>query len=308
MSTQTAIVPDAWSLEAVERFALLANSNSNTYEIGVGLPASYRSSDRHYPAIVILDANLCFAMALDMARLQAATGEIAELIVIGVGTPRLEGVGAHALKRLRDFTPSVPDFTKGDGNIARMLLERIEAAGMTEDQAFGGADAFLSFLSVELLPLIQTRYRCDSSSLGLCGHSAGGVFALDAMLSPAAPFNRYILGSFPGSWLRVDPSQQIPAIRPDKGGHIRAFYGVGGAELESGAMGADLRAGLDALERAGKLAGGGIEITWRIFPEETHTSVISHLISSGLRWQYSTGLGFTRAAAVRAAAAHSAKS
>ena len=292
-----------WAIEAADRHELSDSVSGRLYEIGVALPASYAATERHYPAVVVLDGNLCFGIASDVARLQAATGETAELIVIGIGTPRREGLAAYSLKRLRDLTPTVPSLEGSDSGIIRLLLARITAAGLAPQQAFGGADTFLAFLTTQMLPFLAARYRIDSEELGLFGHSAGGVFAMHALLTPGSPFTHFTAGSFPGSWLGDGVAARIDAFRHrDAGRHLRLYYGVGGAELDDEAIAPGLRMGIGFLERLAAPPCDGLDLMMRTYPDETHTSVMAALLSSAFRWHYSTGLSYSQAAMARASA------
>ena len=65
-----------------------------------------------------------------------------------------------------------------------------------EDEVFvlptmGGADAFLRFLSDELMPWMDGRYRTRPYAV-LVGHSAGGLFAIHALTTRPDLFDAYI--------------------------------------------------------------------------------------------------------------------
>jgi len=298
---------EAWQVDSVDRYELTDPDSGRTYEIGIALPLSYAATDRPYPAVVVLDGNLCFGIALDAASLQSATGEIAELIVVGVGTPRREGLAAHALKRLRDMTPVVPRLDGAESPVDRLLLQRIAGAGLTPTEAFGGADAFLAFLANRLLPFVTGRYRVDVTRLGLFGHSAGGIFTVHALLTPSSPFSHYTAGSFPADWLGDEVTARIAAFRDSgHGRHVRVYYGVGGAELVDEKLGPALRGGMQLLERLAAPPVSGIDLALRVYPEETHTSVMASLLSSAFRWHYATGFSYSQAAAARVATAKKA--
>jgi uncharacterized protein len=55
----------------------------------------------------------------------------------------------------------------------------------------GGAGNFKRFLSSELIPEIEQRYRADGYGI-LSGHSAGGQFALYCLTAEPALFHAYI--------------------------------------------------------------------------------------------------------------------
>jgi predicted alpha/beta superfamily hydrolase len=293
---------ESWSVESADRHELSDPGSGRSYEIGVALPMSYAATDRKYPAVVVLDGNFCFGTMTETARLQAPSGMVQEVVVIGVGTPRREGFAAHVVKRLWDLTPAVPGLDGADSGLVRMLFRDVAAAGLAPARAFGGADRFLAFLTDQLLPFIAGRYRIDTADLGLFGHSAGGLFAVHALLTPGSPFTRYTAGSFPGDWLGEGLPARVEAFRQRAAGRrVRVYCGVGATELDYPATAAGLKAGMELLDRLAAPPAAGIDLLQRIYPDETHASVLAPLLSSGLRWHYGTGLTFAQAVAPHAA-------
>ena len=74
----------------------------------------------------------------------------------------------------------------------------------------GGADHFLAFIEEELHPEITRRHRIDNSSVGLYGHSQGGLFTLYALTFGSRLFNIYGAAS-PG--IMTDDSQVFSLYR-----------------------------------------------------------------------------------------------
>lgn len=109
----------------------------------VFLPASYEDErDRRYPVIYSLDGEKTRhgSLMAANARMLAAIGETPEVILVAVHT--------HGL-RTRDYAP------------------------------YKGAHAFTRFLSTELMPYIDKRFRTSGSN-AISGHSYGGLYALYA--------------------------------------------------------------------------------------------------------------------------------
>src|SRR5262245_22092578 len=76
------------------------------FSIPVWLPPSYAESDRAYPVLYVLDANICFGMAADIVISLVFGNEIPEVIVVGVGYP-VQSYREWLTLRARDLTPTV---------------------------------------------------------------------------------------------------------------------------------------------------------------------------------------------------------
>ena len=64
-----------------------------------------------------------------------------------------------------------------------------------EREFWGGAGAFQQMLAEELLPLVESRYRADTSRRILFGHSLGGQFVLYSALTRPDLFSGHIASS-----------------------------------------------------------------------------------------------------------------
>ena len=264
---------------AAERHLLKAEANAGDYAVHVGLPPRYEEDDLRYPLLIALDANYCFGTVYEAATLGAMTGDGAPIIVAGVGTAG--PVADHASRRLRDYLPE-PFLDSPDATPTMKAIRMMTAAkGLDPDRDIGQGDAFLAFLTDQLIPFLSDRYRIDPAQIGLAGHSAGGLFSCYAMLRAAPPFSRFIMGSFGAPWLgsrQALAAQRAAAAEPS----IRIFHGVGGAERASPLTGPDLAATDAFLDRLAD-ANPGIALSRRVFEDESHASVLSHVMSTGLR-------------------------
>jgi predicted alpha/beta superfamily hydrolase len=130
-------------------------------EYQVSLPDSYGwGKDRRYPVLYVLDGESQFLHTATSVRFLATTGEIPEMIVVGIVS-----------------TVRVRDFTQTDWPTAWV--------------GGGGANIFKRFLSDELIPRINDIYRTDGFRV-LSGHSAGGQFVLYCLTSEPSLFKAYI--------------------------------------------------------------------------------------------------------------------
>jgi ferri-bacillibactin esterase len=178
-----------FTLEFAESFDITSRAGA-AYRISVGLPRSYASSDQAYPVLYVLDAHDHFPTALDIARLRGMTGELAEIIVVGVGYPAGTPMKVAATRRMYDFSTANWDRTTA---IFREQEEMMALAGFPWH--IGGAPAMLEFLVDDLQPVVDQRYRVDPDDRGLFGCSAGGNFAGYTLFERTGAFDKYILAS-----------------------------------------------------------------------------------------------------------------
>ena len=74
--------------------------------------------------------------------------------------------------------------------------------------------------------------------------------------------------------------------------HLHVFCGYGGAEREDPFLKDYIERGIALIERLEKSDPENLSATIRGFDRETHGSVISHILSSGIRELWGTGRGF----------------
>lgn len=136
-------------------------SLSDTLSISVYLPENYaKPSKTHYPVVYLLDANVYFDIMASIIRKYSAIGLSPEVILVGIG---YKDFAALDSLRTRDYTypVAIPDY---------------------EMSTSGGGLRFLSALTNELMPYINSKYRTLPSRQILAGHSLGGYFSAFALL------------------------------------------------------------------------------------------------------------------------------
>jgi hypothetical protein len=151
--------------------------------INVRLPDRYEQHpDERYPVVYQLDGGApgpFYYLTGLVDYLSEGAGRIPHMIVIGI--PNTE--------RTRDLsiplTLTPPIFQKNPFTSDSIRVDVRNA---------GGADAFLRFLSEELFPEIERRYRAAPFRV-LVGHSLGGLFVTHALLSRPEMFNAYVAAS-----------------------------------------------------------------------------------------------------------------
>jgi len=128
------------------------------FHLYVSLPEDYEGSDELYPTVYLLDGGNLFPMLTPYYRYLNVGEEVPDAILVGItyGSDDFEG-GNY---RSTDFT-----------------------APSDEREYWGGAANYQRFMSDELMPLIETQYRSDSSRRIVFGQSIGGQFVLYTALT-----------------------------------------------------------------------------------------------------------------------------
>ncbi len=181
--------------QSVDNWSLQSATMQRSYDISVGLPLSYAAEpEKSYPAIIVLDGNRMFGMALDVTRGLNGSGEVEELIIISIGTPFDEGQEGWVRRRIFEFSlgndwPPNSSFGKVMKQVCRDRYQ------LDAKECLGGAPEFLRFISGEFLTVMNNKYRIDNDRLGLFGISAGGFFASWTLLQEQSPFRNYIISS-----------------------------------------------------------------------------------------------------------------
>lgn len=129
------------------------------YHTYVMLPDGYdTNADTTYPTIYVLDGGALFPLFAAYYRYLNFGEEIPDSIIVGIsyGSDTFEGGNF----RSTDYT-----------------------APSAERDYWGGADYFQSFLSDELLPMIERNYRSRTDRRVIFGQSIGGQFVLYTALT-----------------------------------------------------------------------------------------------------------------------------
>jgi hypothetical protein len=229
-------------------------AGGEAYRISVGLPLSYgREPERRFPVLYTLDADVGFASAVELARFLALSGEIPEVIVVGIGYGT--DLATWRTRRVADLTP----------------------VSTAEQPGAGRASQFLDFIAGEVIPLVESHYR-TSEDRTLSGYSHGGLFGTYVLFQRPGIFQRYILGSPSYGWAER-AALQWPAAAgragPTPTGVV--FTSVGTEETQ--AMIANWRAFWDAVEALGV---PGLRVV-RGEVDETHAGGWPHAAVKGLK-------------------------
>ncbi len=141
----------------------------------VSTPPGYGRNDEGFITLYITDGGAHFTHTRGTVDFLFANGFMPQVILVGVTNT----------DRSRDLTPTRASLPRFDGS------DR-------DYPSSGGASAFLDFFEEELIPYIDRHYRTLPYRV-FAGHSFGGLFALNAMLTRPTLFD---------AWIAVSPSLQ----------------------------------------------------------------------------------------------------
>jgi len=143
--------------------AILNQSRSLT----ISKPEDYDDSTDRYPVLYLLDGESNFEFTAAIVHFLAENDRIPGMVVVGIDS-------GDSPQRTHDLTTP-----------SQVEIENRFSPGN------GGADAFLAFISGELVPYIEKNYRTRPYRI-LVGHSFGGLFAIHTLATRPTLFNAYI--------------------------------------------------------------------------------------------------------------------
>lgn len=126
--------------------------------IYVRLPEGYAETDTQYPVVYLLDGGATFPMLGGYYNYLRAAGDVPDMIIVGLS------YGSN-------------DFRTGN-------MRSTDYTAPAEDRDhYGGASKFQHFLSDELFPALEAKYRINNKRRILFGQSIGGQFVLYTALT-----------------------------------------------------------------------------------------------------------------------------
>ena len=253
------------------------------YEIHVAMPPRLEDNSERFPVLYMTDANDGLRLH-GTTHIMQFTGDIPRFIMVGIGYPVKHHLGGLVL-RTRDLTPV--ETTSPATDAVTMLP--IRDVPVPKDRLSGAAPEFLEFIREQLIPFIDDNYPTVPEDRAYFGDSLGGLFGLFVLLSKPDTFYRYIIGS-PSTWWAEEAviEQTEEYIAGHKDLNARVFMAAGGLE-EVGAELAEYRMvtnmyRIERMLRAAKFP--SLSITAHVFPDETHTSVVTSNYVRGVRTVY----------------------
>jgi len=273
---------------SLEQFSLPHPSGAGQLKISVAAPVVV--SDAAAPVLYVVDGDVLFGIAAELARTLTSVAGFPAYYVVGIG---YDADYANFLKlRTADLTPSLSDeAAAGMGAVGTVI-------GADRN---GGAGVFLDFLVDTLRPQVAARYPGTVGAAQiLFGHSLGGLFASDVLLTRPNAFSGFIISSPSLWWGGFSILRKLPAFAQLLAGQPRVFIDVGGKEQDSPTnvpegMGVTLeeaRAQImsarmvdSAREFAEALKHAGVaDLKHMVFADEDHVSVAPAALIHGMRF------------------------
>jgi len=226
-----------------------------------------------YSALVALDGNATFPT---LWRLRERMAPEAPVVLVGIGYPVDERF---------DMTRRWFDLTS-PGKRAVPAEPGMRGPG---DRPTGGQGAFLDMIATGILPELGRRLPFDRDDTTLFGHSLGGLFVLNALLTRPRLFARYAAADPSTWWNAGEVLREAAAFRGGvlaAGGHLApavplliASSGArrGAGEGASPAASAAPPAIVEALSGL-----PGLELVYRPHPGESHGSLIGPAAAEAL--------------------------
>jgi predicted alpha/beta superfamily hydrolase len=209
----------------IEQFELPHPNGTGTLQISVSRVAGLPADAGEVPVFFVLDADMEFGLAAEIARIRGVGGQQPTAMVVGVGYGVSDFL-EFAKLRTGDLTPPMSEA----GKVAMGAL-----AGFVGERD-GGADAFVAFLADTLVPEIARRYpESSTNERSLFGHSLAGLFTAYALLTRPDAFTAFLPASPSLWWDGFSVLSHLPAFReklsslPRK---PRVLVSVGGKEQD----------------------------------------------------------------------------
>lgn len=130
----------------------------------VGTPSGYERSDKEYPVLYLLDGGMHFQHTTAITEFLAANLYIPQMIVVAINSP----------DRIRDLT-----------------TKSVDTAEIERYPTHGGFERFQRYIKEELMPWVDKNYRTHPYNI-LVGHSFGGLFAVQSLISEPGLFDAYL--------------------------------------------------------------------------------------------------------------------
>lgn len=239
---------------------------NDTYRLHIALPTNYAKSDRTYPVVYLSDGNVFFPLARSISEALCAGWEIPRLIIVSIGYDTDKPMESARIRE-RDLLPT----------------KKQQARHTT-----GQGGTFLRFMREELKPFIKANYRANPDDSTYVGHSHGGLFGLYTLFHQPDTFNRYVIGSpsiHHDNRVTLTYESNYAANHNDL--PVRMFMSVGAREeLDDPLIDPSFQFVTNVKTLAKALQERrypGLQLTTRVFEDETHGSVIPRTFSRGLR-------------------------
>ena len=225
-----------------QSYTLPSATYGGTREVNVWLPPGYAESDQTYPVLYLLDGGQAqdFHHISGIAQLGTIVGTTRDVIVVGVAS----------VDRRNELALPTEDAE---------LIARYPTQGQSI--------RFRQFLTDEVLPLVEARYRTNGET-ALMGESLAGLFVVETFLKEPQMFDAYVAVSPSLWWDGGQLARQAGAHLRDHSNDPRTLI------LTIGDEGGEMQAAMDVL--VGNLrdfAMPGVTWTYEPRPTESHATI-----------------------------------
>lgn len=254
-------------------YAIKSSISKKEYVLNVMLPESYAASDSiKYPVLYVLDGKYSttsfysiketFALAKDK--------EIKDIIFVTIDA-NVKSESEWLINRYTDLTPSRNP--SADTAIANFFKLPVSPSG--------GASDFLTTIEKDIIPLIEHNYK-TSKERGIFGHSLGGLFAAYCFLSKPNLFQKYAMNG-PSIWWNNGEMVALADSMAKRNPNLKASIFISAGSMEGDFMITPVNNFILHL----KSNFTDLNITSKIFEDETHLSVVPAASSRTLKVLYS---------------------
>jgi predicted alpha/beta superfamily hydrolase len=220
------------------------NAGGN-YKIYIHLPAGYDTTKTSYPVLYLTDGDWNMTVATTCINMLRQDYILNEPILVGIG------YGEEKNNRSYDLNPDA------------------------------GGEAFYQFISKELMPVINKRYRTNHDD-ALYGHSFGGYFTNFVLFNHTETFDKYLIGAIP-VWYKFPRTPTKEAknyFQSHDSLRVEIFMGVGSFE---GTTVKEMEAFESYLK---KLNYRGATLEMRITPNAGHGGGITQIMEDAISISY----------------------
>lgn len=252
------------TLNRTEVHKITSVSNGVIYPIFISLPAGYGSNDKKYPVVYMLDAYSSFGIVMQSAKLLAYNKELPDLIIVGISSEG--GSKEFNYNRGRDYTPTIVTLNNQPGSYEAAL------------PASGGADKFLSFITNDLIPFVESKYNIIPGERTLIGHSLGGLFVTYSLFENPDIFQRYVIIS-PALFWDDNYILKMENRFYQKRKSINAIIYTSVGSLEPDIFKTPWTALVESVKARNY---SGLRLIQQIAENESHYTIIPHLVTKGL--------------------------
>ncbi|MEO8712776.1 MAG: alpha/beta hydrolase-fold protein [Parafilimonas sp.] len=253
-----------------EAYAIKSSINQKEYIITVLLPKNYSAADSiTYPVLYVLDGNYSTASFYGIKENFALGKEIKDIIFITIDA-NVQTEKEWLANRYTDLTPT--SSPSSDTAIAGYFKLPVSPSG-------GGAD-FLATIEKDIIPFVEHNYKTNSER-GIFGHSLGGLFAAYCLLTKPTLFQKYSINS-PSLWWNNNEMIALADSTAKRNPNMKASIFISSGSLEGDFMNAPVNNFIQSL----KTNFSTLNITSKIFEDETHLSVVPSASSRTLKVLY----------------------